>query len=58
MISLGATDAGVMGAAMDARTEPWFRKIIGRLQGKRDISTGSLWFAVLSTKNHSSLGYF
>ena len=40
MISLGATDAGVMGAAMDARTEPWFGKIIGGLQGKREYLHG------------------
>ena len=39
-ISLGATDAGVMGAAMDARTEPWFGKIIGGLQGKREYLHG------------------
>ena len=54
MISLGSTDAGVIGAAMDARAEPWFGRIIGGLQFQARVSTsGSLWFAVLSTKNHS-----
>jgi len=40
MVSLGSSDAAVIGAAMDARTEPWFGKILGRLEGNREYLHG------------------
>ncbi|MBL6688415.1 MAG: hypothetical protein ISP92_09300 [Pseudomonadales bacterium] len=51
MVSLGANDGPTLGRAMDARTEPWFGKILAKLEGDRVYEHG---FAMICETYYSA----
>lgn len=51
MVSLGAADGPTLGRAMDARTEPWFGKILTKLEGERVYEHG---FAMICETYYSA----